>query len=71
MGDVAKKERAERYAELLREATGENWQYLFLHNDLSENRRDIAWWKEQGRTMFRDVVKYTQNISAGKSMLSE
>lgn len=69
--DVAKKERAERYAELLRGATGENWQYLFLHNDPSENRRDISWWKGQSRTMFRDVVKYTQNISVGKSMFSE
>ena len=67
--DVAKKERAERYAELLRGATGQNWQYLFLHNDPSENRRDISWWKQQGRTLFSDMVNYTQNINPSGGLL--
>jgi type III restriction enzyme len=64
--DRAKQSRAERYANILREATGENWQYLFLVNDSSIGRQDIAWWRQQGRTMFRDLVSNTQNAATAR-----
>ncbi len=41
--DRVKQARAERYADILREATGDNWQYLFLVNDKSIGRQDVAW----------------------------
>jgi len=53
----------------MREATGENWRNIFLVNDSSIGRMDIAWWCQQGRTMFRDLVKYTQNAATGSGML--
>jgi type III restriction enzyme len=64
--DRAKQARAERYADILREATGENWHYLFLINDGSIGRQDIAWWRQQGRTLFRDLVKYVDNAPTGR-----
>lgn len=67
--DRAKAARAERYAEILRGATKQNWQYLFLVNDSSIGRQDIAWWRQQGRTMFRDLVKYTENAATGGRLL--
>lgn len=66
--DRAKQSRAERYADILREATGENWRYIFLVNDSSIGRQDIAWWRQQGRTMFRDLVKHMQNAATGSGM---
>ena len=36
--DRAKQSRAERYADILREATGEDWRYIFLVNDSSIGR---------------------------------
>ena len=63
--DRAKQSRAERYADILRDATGEDWLYIFLVNDGSIGRQDIAWWRQQGRTAFRDLVKYTQNAATG------
>ena len=63
--DQAKRSRAGRYADILREHTGEEWRYLFMVNDSSIGRRDIAWWRQQGRTMFRDLVKHTQNAATG------
>ncbi len=67
--DRAKQSRAERYADILREATGEDWHYIFLVNDSSIGRQDIAWWRQQGRTMFRDLVKYTRNAATGSGLL--
>ena len=66
--DRAKQSRAERYADILREATGEDWRYIFLVNDSSIGRMDMAWWRQQGRTMFRDLVKYTQNAATGAGL---
>ena len=63
--DQAKRSRAERYADILRDSTGEDWRYLFLVNDAAIGRQDIAWWRQQGRTMFRDLVNYTQNAATG------
>ncbi|MGI4791319.1 MAG: DEAD/DEAH box helicase [Janthinobacterium lividum] len=63
--DRAKQARAERYADILREATGEDWCYIFLVNDSGIRRQDMAWWRQQGRTMFRDLVKHTQNAATG------
>ena len=68
--DRAKQSRAERYADILREATGEDWRYIFLVNDSSIGRMDMAWWRQQGRTMFRDLVKYTKNAATGSGMFS-
>jgi type III restriction enzyme len=59
--DQAKRKRAERYVELLRENTKQNWQFLFLLNDASTGRQDISWWHGQGRILFRDLVRYTEN----------
>ena len=36
--------RAGRYADILREATGEEWQYLFKVNGSSIGRQDFASW---------------------------
>ncbi len=63
--DRAKESRAERYVTILREATGENWQYTFLINDGSIGRKDIAWWRGQGRTLYRDLVKHIANSVTG------
>ena len=59
--DRAKSARAERYASLL----GEKWHYLFLINDSSIGRQDTAWWQQQGRTVFRDLVKHIDNAATG------
>ena len=64
--DRSKQARAERYADILCGATGKNWRYLFLINDSSIGRQDIAWWRMQGRTLFKDIVKYVDNTSTGK-----
>lgn len=64
--DRAKQSRAERYADILREATDEDWRYIFLVNDSSIGRQDIAWWRQQGRTMFRDLVACTQNAATAR-----
>ena len=66
--DQAKRSRAGRYADILREATKEEWQYLFMVNDSSIGRQDIAWWQQQGRTMFRDLVRFTQNAATGNGL---
>ncbi len=67
--DRAKQERTERYVDLLSQATGQTWSYLFLINDSAIGRRDIAWWRGQGRTLFRDLVRHTENAPAPGSML--
>lgn len=59
--DRAKRDRAERYVDLLSRATDESWSYLFLINDASVARQDIAWWRGQGRTLFRDLVRHVEN----------
>jgi len=59
--DRAKSARAERYASLL----GDRWHYLFLINDSSIGRQDTAWWQQQGRTAFRDLVKHIDNAATG------
>src|SRR5204863_54892 len=64
--DRAKEARAERYVDILRQATGDPWRYLFLINDPSVRRHDVSWWRMQGRTMFRDVVKYVANAPTDK-----
>ena len=66
--DRAKQSRAERYADILRQATEEDWRYIFLVNDSSIGRLDIAWWHQQGRTKFRDLVNYTKNAATGGGM---
>lgn len=40
--DRAKQSRAERCADILREATGEDWRYIFLVNDSAISRQDMA-----------------------------
>ncbi len=67
--DRAKQERTERYVDLLSQATGQTWSYLFLINDNAIGRRDIPWWRGQGRTLFRDLVRHTENAPAPGSML--
>ncbi len=67
--DRAKQSRAERYAAILSDATQEDWSYLFLVNDSSIGRRDIAWWRQQGRVAFRDLVKYISNAPTGTGEL--
>ncbi len=67
--DRAKQSRAERYTGILRESTGADWRYLFLVNDAGIGRMDIAWWRQQGRTMFRDLVRYTQNAATGGGLV--
>lgn len=59
--DRAKQARTERYVDLLTTATRQPWSYLFLINDSAINRQDIAWWRRQGRTLFRDLVRHTDN----------
>ena len=63
--DRAKQARAERYVDIVRETTGDDWRYVFLVNDSSIGRQDVAWWRQQGRTMFRDLHKYIQNAPTG------
>jgi len=29
---------------------------------------DMAWWRQQGRTMFRDLVQYTKNAATGSGL---
>ena len=60
--DRAKQARAERYVEQLTLATRATWRYLFLVNDTSLNRSDIAWWANQGRRRFSDLVRYIENL---------
>jgi len=67
--DRAKQARAERYVDILREATGENWQYTFLINDSSIGRKDVDWWRMQGRTLYRDLVKHIGNSVTGGGLL--
>ena len=67
--DRAKATRAERYAAILQDATGEDWNYVFLINDSSIGRRDVAWWRQQGRTLFRDLVRYIDNAPTGAGQL--
>lgn len=62
--DRAKRDRAERHVDLLRRATGDDWSYLFLLNDQSIGREDIAWWGRQGRPLFRDLARYVENAPA-------
>jgi len=59
--DRAKRTRTERYVDLLTQATRQPWSYLFLINDSAVGRQDIAWWQGQGRTLFRDLVRYVEN----------
>jgi hypothetical protein len=66
--DRAKQARAERYADILRESTGADWRYIFLVNDASIGRQDTAWWRQQGRTLFRDLARHTQNAATGGGM---
>jgi len=50
---------------ILSEGTGQNWQYLFLINDASIRREDVDWWRIQGRTRFRDLVRHVENAATG------
>ncbi|MDP9364530.1 MAG: hypothetical protein M3Q10_09965 [Chloroflexota bacterium] len=67
--DRAKRDRAERYVDLLSRATGDAWSYLFLINDSAVGRQDIAWWRGQGRTLFRDLARHVENAPAGGAEL--
>lgn len=58
--DRAKQARAESYCDQLTIATGTPWRYLFLINDPSINRSDIAWWANQGRRRFSDLVRLVE-----------
>jgi len=60
--DRAKQTRAERYVEQLTMGTQDTWRYLFLVNDSSLGRGDIAWWAKQGRRRFSDLVRYSENL---------
>lgn len=60
--DRAKQARAERYVDQLTIATHQPWRYLFLVNDSSLNRMDIAWWANQGRRRFADLVRHVENL---------
>lgn len=60
--DRAKEARAERYVEQLTSATGTTWRYLFLINDPALKRGDIAWWSNQGRCRFGDLVKHIESL---------
>lgn len=33
-------------------------------------RQDIAWRRQQGRTAFRDQVRYTENAATGAALFS-
>jgi hypothetical protein len=68
--DRAKQARAERYVDLLTRATDQSWSYLFLINDSTIGRRDIAWWRRQSRTLFRDLVRYVENAPSHGSKMS-
>lgn len=60
--DRAKQARAERYVDQLSVATGMPWHYLFLVNDPALNRADLAWWANQGRCRFADLVRYVEQF---------
>ena len=34
----------------------------------SIGRMDIGWWRQQGRTLFRDLPKHAQNAGTGGGM---
>ncbi len=59
--DRAKEARAIRYVDQLSVATKTPWAYLFLVNDSSLNRQDIAWWAKQGRRRFSDLIRHVEN----------
>lgn len=65
----AKQARATRYADILREATRADWNYLSLVNDGSIGRQDVGWWRAQGRTRFRDLVRHIANAATGGGLL--
>ncbi len=60
--DRAKQARAESYVDQLSVATGKPWRYLFLVNDAAIGRGDVAWWANQGRYRFGDLVRYLENL---------
>ncbi|MDP9359609.1 MAG: DEAD/DEAH box helicase family protein [Chloroflexota bacterium] len=62
--DRAKQTRTERYVDLLRLATGQSWSYLFLINDRAIGREDVGWWRKQGRTLLRDLIRHVENAPA-------
>ena len=66
--DRAKESRASRYAEILRDATGMDWNYIFLVNDGSIGRQDIARWQQLGRTKFTDLVNIVENSVTGLNL---
>jgi type III restriction enzyme len=66
--DLAKWARTERYADLLSMSTGNSWSYLFLINDSSLGREDIAWWGRQGRTLLRDLISHVGNAPTPESL---
>lgn len=68
--DRAKRDRAERYVDLLNRATGASWSYIFLINDAAIARQDVAWWRGQGRTLFRDLVLHVENAPEPGSSVS-
>ena len=68
--DRAKRDRTERYVDLLTQATGQPWSYLFLINDAAIGRHDITWWHGQGRTLFRDLVRHVDNAPAPGATLA-
>ena len=42
--------------------------FYIIVNDGSIGRMDIAWWRQQGRTLFRDLAKHRQNAAPGGGM---
>jgi hypothetical protein len=60
--DRAKQARAESHVDQLSVATGEPWRYLFLVNDTAIGRGDVAWWANQGRCRFGDLVRSVENL---------
>ncbi|MBF6589095.1 MAG: DEAD/DEAH box helicase family protein [Ktedonobacterales bacterium] len=60
--DRAKQARAERYVDQLTQATGTLWHYLFLVNDSALSRADVAWWANQGRRRFSDLVRHVESL---------
>jgi type III restriction enzyme len=62
--DKVKRERAQKYVELLTKSDPdkEEWRYLFIREDSEVKENDISWWENRSVIQIRDLFKYKQGL---------